>query len=668
MSFLIASIILIIIGSAYAVLLKRKLAETMFLAIVTVVLVLFCFGLTNALGSLLYGIYLIVALAASCIAFLAYRQHKERKAFKDAQLLQGCLLYAGLLALSLFFSYGQMISEWDEFSLWGTIVKHFFFADALGTVAHPNYQMSITTYLPGTSLLQYFFSKFSYQFIEHNMYIAMNMMYFCLIRPVRKDVLSKGKWIMQALLLAVLVVLPLMIWPRFYINLYVDGILGIFLGFSLIYYYLYKYEESIYGILMVTALASMLVLTKDMGFFLSLGVVGLILVDILFFRRRQVYGMITGKSGIFNKLVKILMMLLPLFGILFLRTAWTNLIARSGAIPGSEMPATASILSFFTNQLEPYQIESKQNFIRAISDRQIPQFFNMSVIDFSIVFIVVALVLVLLFRKKFGFLRMITVSMLLVVGLYAYMTALSISYVFAFSEYESVRLASYERYTASFFTGMVFFLLFFFASEQKTFNIAGLLKNVKVALPDKTRGIKEYLRFGRDITITAVVCLGVFAAIFAVASYGIRAAPRLLNHVQKFGQNTERPLTIAVKKWIPYFVSERPLLIDQQSQGFSYWELRYELMPHTGLANEWGDWSISTEPYFHDDPWTFIVTADEWEQYVLSNEIKLVYVLNTDEMLEDTFGRFFIGGVHSDMVYRVHNNDGVMTLIPVTEY
>jgi hypothetical protein len=34
-------------------------------------------------------------------------------------------------------------------------------------------------------------------------------------------------------------------------------------------------------------------------------------------------------------------------------------------------------------------------------------------------------------------------------------------------------------------------------------------------------------------------------------------------------------------------------------------------------------------------------------------------------MLEINFGRFFAGGVFNDMLYRVHINEGILTLEPL---
>ena len=73
MSIAAACLVLIAIGSAYAALLKRKLAETFFLTAATVVSVLYCFGLLNFRGCLLYGVCSLVALALLCFVHMIVR-------------------------------------------------------------------------------------------------------------------------------------------------------------------------------------------------------------------------------------------------------------------------------------------------------------------------------------------------------------------------------------------------------------------------------------------------------------------------------------------------------------------------------------------------------------------------------------------------------------------
>lgn len=166
MSFIAASAILLVIASAQAVLLRRELSETVFLAAVAVTGILYCFALLNFKGCLRLGVLFVAALGALCLVFLIYIFFKRKQSLADARLADGCLIYLLFLALSLALNAGRTYREWDEFSHWGVIVKHFFAADALGTVRLPEYAVMAPSYYPGTSIFQYFFSRFSADFTE----------------------------------------------------------------------------------------------------------------------------------------------------------------------------------------------------------------------------------------------------------------------------------------------------------------------------------------------------------------------------------------------------------------------------------------------------------------------------------------------------------------------
>ena len=664
MSFLAAGAILIVLGSAYAVLLKRQLAETMILAAISVVLVLFCFGHINVLGSLLYGVYFIVALAALSAVYIIYTLLKKRDSLKDAQLLKGCLLFFGLLGLSFIAGYGRSIHLWDEFSFWGTIVKHMYFADAFGTVAHPNYSIYISNYIPGTGLFQYFFTRFSYHFVEHNLYVAQNMLYFCLIMPLVKDVFSKRKWMMQVLLLVVLLMLPTIADVMFYSNLYVDAILGVFFGFSLLYYFKYRYEESLFGILIVTATVSMVVLIKHMGFVLALGILAIILVDLVFFNRRNVISLVKQESGIFKRTGKILLLLLPFISVPLIRFSWTNLVTRSGILLEESAFSPGYVLSFFSNQIEPYQIQAREGFINSMIYVHVLNF-RMSPVIFSLVFLFAAFILALLLTKKPDNYRMMISSILIAFGLYCYQLTLALFFIFLFPESEAISLAGFDRYTATYLIGMLIFLLVFFTKSYEKYKAFSFSRFVMIIFPDDALRIKDYLRSWKEFTIILVsACLLIY--FFSITAATAATALRLTRSDVLY---SEREVAVALKKWMPYFYDEKPYWIDQGSTGYSTIVARFELMPYTGLANIGGDWSINPQPYHHpvEDLWTLIVTPDEWEQYILSNDITLIYVYHADDVLRDTFGRFFQGGARSDMVYRVENNNGQMILIPVVE-
>jgi len=661
MNVYIASVLLLIIGAAYAILLKRKLAETVFLAVVTVTGVLYCFGLINRQGCLLYGIYLIIALSFAGVLFLLYNFIKRRQNFHDAEVLKGCLIYVCFLIFSLFVNYGRTFQGWDEFSHWGTIVKHFYIVDALGTVKHANYDILLPAYFPSTSLFQYFFSRFSNKFTEYYSYIGINFMYFSLVMPFIKNIFTKKNWGKTSVLLAVFIMTPLTVSltnsESAYSVLDVDMILGAFFGFSLLYYFAYKYEDSLYGVLMVSASIFMLTITKDIGLLFSMIVIGVIAVDIVFFKRVQIKNILYKEAGFVYKIKKALLLILPIVGSLFVKISWSNLINRSNIHSIWHIPTINEICRFFSGQLEQYQKEISHNFFFAMFKQKIPHF-NISIVTFSIIITVIILILLLNY-KKIESRRIITSTLLLIMGLFGYQFILALMYTFSFSMYEGLHLISYGRYTSTYMMTMTLFITIFYIIEQN--------EQINWTKLKEFTSSDEYISKSSILLLISVV---LFITMINTTKSGIFHT--LVDRIKNPESFKPRPTAIAAEKWKHYFEFENPYFIVQGGSGLTWAMMRYELMPYSKLANEISpdgkfDFCISTKPYFTDDIWTFIVTPEEWEKHVLNMGYKLLYIFKSDEILENTYGHFFQNGVQEDMCYYVKNEDGRLILVPVIE-
>jgi hypothetical protein len=663
MSIYIASIPLLIIGAAYAIMLKRKLAETFFLAVVTVTGVLYCFGLINHQGCLLYGIYSIVALSVAGVLVLLYTFMKYRQNFYGAELLKGCFIYACFLMFALFINYGRTFHLYDEFTHWGTIVKHFYIVDALGTVGHTNYAVDFFwAYFPGTSLFQYYFSRFSNEFTEYYSYIGMNVMYLSLVMPFIKSIFRKESRAKAYVLLAVFFVMPLTASVEFYSSLYVDVILGSFFGFSLLYYFAYKYEESLYGVLMVSAAIFLLTLTKDMGLLFSTVVIGIIATDIIFFKRIQIESILHKKAGLIYKIKKNLLLLSPIISSLFVKISWSNTLNRSNIRSIWHIPTMDDIYKFFFGPLEQYQKEVRFKFFNAMFKRGIP-YLNKSVATFSIIFFVVILFISLLNNKKIEFRRMMTSTLLLVIGLFGYQFILALMYVFSFHVSEAPRLASYERYTSTYMLAMTLFITIFYVIEQNGQTKMNLTKLKKLMASKQNIRYKNILNLGRYFLygLTSVV---LFITVMNISKIGI--FDTLLGRLINSQSLKPRPTAIAAKKWKPYFENENPYFITQEGGDIlSYAMMQYDLIPYSALA---GGGSISTgTSYYAGDIRTRIISPEEWEKYVLTNGYKLLYIYKSDEILETIYGHFFRNGVQEDMCYYVQNEEGRLVLVPVVE-
>jgi hypothetical protein len=657
MSIYIASIQLLIIAAAYAILLKRKLAETIFLAVVTVTGVLYCFGLINRQGYLLYGIYLIIALAVVGALFLLHTFIKRRQYFYDAEVLKGCFIYAGFLMFALFINYGRTFQRGDEFSHWGTIVKHFYIVDALGTVKHPNYDLYVPAYFPGTSLFQYFFSRFSNKFTEYYSYIGMNVMYFSLFMPFIKNIFTKKNRVKVSVLIAAFITMPLTISPLVYSELLVDAILPAFFGFTLLYYFAFKYEESLYGVLMVSAAIFMLTLTKDMGLLFSLVVIGIIATDIIFFKRIQIKNILHKKVGLIYKTKKTILLISPVVSSLFAKISWSNLLDRSNIQSMWHIPTMAEIHNFFSGQLEQYQKEIQTNFIYSMFQRK--PYLHINVVSFSLLFIVLILFISLLNNKKIEFRRMKTSTLLLVMGLFGYQFILALWYTFSLV---SPYIIEYERYTSNYILAMAFFVMIFYVIEQNERTKINLIKSKKLVALKQHIKYKDILNLGKNF-----LHISISSAMLIILVYSSRGGifNTLVSRVTYSEYFKPRPTAIAAEKWKPYFEKENPYFIVQGERESWHSMMGYELMPYSKLANVTRDFCISTEPIYTEDWWPFICTPEEWEKHVLENGYKLLYIFKSDEMLETIYGHFFRNGVQEDMCYYVQNEEGHLILNPV---
>ena len=678
MSIFIASLVMILIASSYAILLKRKLAETFFLSVVTIIGILFCFGLLNFAGCLLYGIYVIVGLAIISLIYLFFVWKNNKECLYKAELLQGVLLYSLLLCFSLFINYGQVYHNWDEFSHWGIIIKHFYTFDALGT--YNSAGLMAPQYFPGTSLFEYYFSRFTNEFIEYTTYVANNVLYFVLVMPIVKNILKKKEFIVNSLLLIVFILIPL-ITENFYSLLQVDIILGLYFGFTFIYYFKYKYETSFFGVLMVSGTIFMTTISKDMGLLLSLGAIALLVIDIVVFRSADIKSCFIARKGTLDKVKFVVLLSTPLISVLFVKLSWSMLLSRNkmnGLTGFWHTPSLHSLFLLITKQVAPYQKETARNLVNAVIHTCLTPL-PFSMFKFCVFFILTVGVLAIFFKRTFKFTRIMVCALLLAVGAGIYEIVLMIMYVFSFSEYEAVRLASYDRYSFTYVIGMICFVMIFFVSNDSNKNTCLTLsarefkatfdKIKKKLKSDDSIKYSEIYRLAKMVKTASIILIATFLVVLLYNS-SLNGVKRIVyGRTATYQYQFSIRETSVVNKWKKYFDNDNPYVIIQGDNGRLLGPLIFDLQPTYNIANIGYDYTIGLERYpqptVEDDLYTLIVTPDEWQKYVLDNNFKLLYLFRSDEKFIKVYGKFFPNGVVDDMVYRITVVNGHMQFIPV---
>jgi hypothetical protein len=404
---------------------------------------------------------------------------------------------------------------------------------------------------------------------------------------------------------------------------------------------------------MVSAVTFMLTLTKNIGSLFSLIVIGVITVDILFFKRTRIKCMIHKETGL-NKLYKILLLILPILTLLFINISYSLILNVNNTPATYKFSLINSIYKLLSGQLLEYQKGIWRNFLPLLLNKKIPVL-HISVVTFSMI-ITIIIIFMSLLNKKIDFRRLITSILLLDICLLGYHFCLILLYMFSFSMHEGVKFASYERYVSTYVLAMIFFIMVFYITKSKRPD------NEKKIERQLTKLLSSFSKYAYMLisVVLFITMINVAKSNIGGLIYILRA--RLIYHF--FYDFPLRETEFTALKWKPYFNKYHPYFIDQYSESF--WMMQYELIPYSYLANV--TWDFQIAPYNTDNVLTFVVTPEEWEKHVLSNEYELLYIFRSDEVLKTIYGPFFKNGeVIEDMCYYVQNNDGHLYLVPVYE-
>ena len=210
----------------------------------------------------------------------------------------------------------------------------------------------------------------------------------------------------------------------------------------------------------------------------------------------------------------------------------------------------------------------------------------------------------------------------------AYTAGLCVIYMFKFSQYEAVRLASMDRYLNIAYLGVWLLILLLLADwlcrcckrrEMKLVLLLALVLVVPVEpFGDFMQG--EYVQ----------------NSINARAPY-----EKLSKQIQQVCDGTDRI----------YYVS-------QESSGYDYWVSRFNARPNSFSENF--SWSIG-EPFYEGDVWTKQVTSEQWQAQLLE-QYDYVALYKINDYFQEHFASLFAqpDEIEENTLYRVNKESGLL--------
>lgn len=616
---------LIFSGSAFVALqFDKRIEETFSICIFLIICILYLFGILNLLK---VGLYIVIICGTICLFLVCYFLLFKRKYFRNNILTPGFALFVVLFILAWCGQSGRMLVNWDEFTHWGLVVKNMYIFDALGT--NPASTTVFRGYPPATALFQYFWVKVSGGFSECDLYRALNILYFSLMVPVfKRDKWNQFKKISVKAI--VILVIPLVFYSDFYINLQVDAILGIIFAYALYVYF--ANEISVFKILNISLALFILTITKASGAGLAFLVILIIAVDLLFMKNY------VKREKDINTLKKLIIILCPMLFTLISKYSWSLHLKLTG---NNEAWNTSSItlkniMNLFGNNAASYQIDTIKNFFNALINTSLNNdAFKISYMGWLVLLALVSFIIIKLLCSKDNIYSFIAVTVTLFAGAFIYAASLLILYVFTFTQYEAVKLASFTRYISTYPLGILaFYVMLIMHLEDKAASEEKLKNPLTISI----------------LCFLIIIILPIFNITF-IRQHSIQ------HTIEKRTVNE----SIAKVKRNIKSKNDKVYLILMEDTGYDYWVIHYELTPIK--TNKEYTWNIG-KPYFTGLVWTADIDVNIWTEE-LKKEYTYVYILKANNYFKNEFGKIFDGGsasIQDNTLYYINKNNDKIVL------
>ena len=181
------------------------------------------------------------------------------------------MVYILLFFVFVVINRGRIFEDYDEFNHWALIIKNMYLYNEYGTA-----KGSIVTfneYPPFTTCFQYIMLSIKGMYLEDLIIMAQNILYLSIIIPVCAKVSFKKNLKNLLLIIPAILVLPIILYEDFFVNILVDGFLGVLFAMGL--FHIYQNDKNkLYKTIIITLMITAIALTKTTG--VALGILLLV--------------------------------------------------------------------------------------------------------------------------------------------------------------------------------------------------------------------------------------------------------------------------------------------------------------------------------------------------------------------------------------------------------
>lgn len=606
---------------------------------------LFLFGTA---GFLRAGVYVLLALSAASVAISVWICAR-RGAWRETAgnlFTPAAVLFVAAYLIAGFCCAGWLASLWDEFSHWATTVKAMTYINDFGT--NPAAHSIFPSYPPAMSLFQYFFQVIyqlfgdPYGFSEWRLLFAYQVYAAALLAPflsigIAEDT-SPVKRAITAVFRAIVILISLSLFDlsSIFHTIYIDSFVGIAAATAFVHSIAWQEKEcSVYRDLVVFLTCFTLVLSKDVGLLFAIFAVILNAVTHIRVRRSAAPD---GVKPRFDRR-ELCFWLLSAVCIAVPKLLWKLNIQLDHATVMFSAPYDFGVLiSVFAGNDTSYRAQVFANYFSELIHGGI----RIGDLSMSYVLVLTTLLACVFFMTMYvqkglsmlenaqkkpsnSYFTVITVLF------FVYILGLAATYMFKFSEYEALRLASMSRYI-----GILVACLWLFL-------------------------VLSYL-----CAAAAMDCDAVHIIVFATLIFYCSSLSTLRSYFSTeyvHSSILSRLTYDSAAQDIRNAIGDRDAniyFIVQGGNGSQNYIMKYELRPYQTV--NMSSWSIGEEPFYDGDIWTQIIAPEDWEASVLDG-YDYVYLFYVNDYFRETYSDFFCGDIEEQALYAVDKSAGVCRII-----
>jgi len=444
----ILSLFLLLSAGSFAGLYSKKCKYEVMLPITClgIVLALFLFGLMGLLRQGMAFVWVCAAAAYVVFFMKAWKICRKqgfqalRQCLRETVFTPGMLFFLALYGMVLIINNGKEMASFDEFSHWGIVVKQMLLTDALSTGMATD-ALLFRSYPPGMALFQYAVEKTCLAVTrdkgvsEGLMYVTYQLLAYALLMPFLKKASFRQPY--TWVICAVLTISPIAIFPDAMTSLYIDSFLGLLAGAGMAAAVTAEegdWPRTVYVLLAIV----MLVLTKDAGLLFAVFLAAAYIWTKWLALYRE-----TGRTKSRYLIAASVAIVLP-------KALW-ELSILLHQIPKnfSRRVELISLLRVLFGQERSYRRQVLKNYLFALFD-DAPKTFIGSSQPWYLWFVLLTVVLYAGFRlllvEKPKERSIKAVFWLIIAETAVYVAGLCVMYMYKFSEYEALELASLTRY------------------------------------------------------------------------------------------------------------------------------------------------------------------------------------------------------------------------------